>query len=154
MPDPNYDPAKAHQYYLQNRKLKGRHHGAGQQPTQHIQRHQNQAATSKKIGEIEAKLSRLRNLLNQKLASSKSSGKTVNKSADKIKAQQNSKQYYQQHKNQIKADKKKAGHGSGGSTSKAKTANDMSVDELKTAIRKTVIQLKEAIAAARRSGGG
>lgn len=32
--DPNYDPVKAHEYYIQNRKLKGRHSTKGMSETQ------------------------------------------------------------------------------------------------------------------------
>lgn len=149
MPDPNYDPQKAHEYYLRTRELKGRRHGSGQQqPPQQPHKQQDQAAVHQKVAQIQAKLARLQELLNKKIASSHASKKDKPQTAaDKLKAAQQNKDYYKKHREKIKAAHKKAS-GSGGGSS-AGSFESMSVDELRTAIRRTVVQLKEAIAQAR-----
>lgn len=148
MPDPNYDPQKAHEYYLRTRELKGRKHGSGQQapPQQHHK--QPDAAAHQKVAQIQAKLARLQELLNKKIASSHASKKDKPKTAaEKLKAAQQNKDYYKKHREKIKAAHKKDSGTGGGSS--AGSYESMSVNELKTAIRRTVVQLKEAIAQAR-----
>lgn len=147
MPDPNYDPVKAHQYYLEKRQLKGRRHGVSQQPMSKLAKPKNDASAQAKVHEIEAKLNKLRDLLRKKLASSSSHDKKTPTAGDKLKQKQQSKAYYEKHKQKIAQEKKKNSSGGGSSSGGYES---MSADELKTAIRNTVVQLKEAIANARR----
>jgi ATP-dependent exoDNAse (exonuclease V) beta subunit len=147
MPDPNYDPVKAHQYYEDHKHLKGRRKGQAHPPPQQHHR-QPDAAAQQKVAQIQAKLARLHELLNKKIASSHASKKDKPKTAaDKLKQAQQNKDYYKKHREKIKAAHKKASGTGGGSS--GGSYESMSVDELRTAIRRTVVQLKEAIAKAR-----
>lgn len=154
MPRANYDPQKAHDYYERTKQLKGRHKGPGQ--PQHAPPHAQVASAQQKVAEIEAKLNRLRELLRAKIADEKKSSAASQKptQADKLKAAKDSKHYRDTHKQQIK-NLRNGSKGSGGSsTSSPKTAADMSASELRSAIAKTVVQLKQAISNAQRLRGG
>lgn len=154
MPRPNYDPQKAHEYYMLNRELKGRKRGSGLEPSSKRKPSIQQAASAQaKVAEIQSKLTRLRELLQKKIESSSSSEKST--TADKLKARQDSKQYYEEHKNEIKNDRDSEARKSGGGGAPSKSGSEsMSVSELKSAIRNTIVQLKKAISDARRLGGG
>lgn len=161
MPRAKYDPAKAHDYYMRTRDLKGRHKGSGPSPSQHHSSTPQLSSAQAKVSQIEAKLSRLRELLRQKVADSKkSNGPEKATTADKLKDRQHSKEYYEKHKNEIKNDRAQASRKSGGgsssksSSSGAKTASSMSESELRDAIRTAVGQLKKAISEAKQLRGG
>lgn len=148
MPRAAYDPQKAHEYYERTKELKGRKKGSS--PTPHVQRKvasQAQVKTAEqKVAEIKGKLERLRALLREKVAASKSDEPERKNAAQKAADAKKSKEYYDKHKESIKNDREKASKGSGGGSSAGgKTAADMTADELRTAIRNTVAQLKQAI---------
>lgn len=160
MPERVYDAAKAHDYYIRTRKLKGRQKGAERESgstrpgapkpqTKKKGSKQEIASADAKVAAIRGKLDRLRELLKQKQAASKPSQAAPKNHQQKEKDQQQSEDYYEKHKQKIKAER---GKGSGGSSKK--TAADVGIDELKTTIRNTVVQLKKAIAEARQTRGG
>lgn len=148
MPKREYDAGKAHEYYERTKHLKGRKKGAGDPPAApHKANPAKAAAAQQKVAQIEAKLTRLRSLLQSRM---KDSGKSTQ--ADKLKDRQDSKEYRAKHKNEIKNDRAKAARKSGGGG--GKSSSSMSTPELKAAIRNTVVQLKQAIADARSLRGG
>jgi multidrug resistance efflux pump len=159
MPKAPYDATKAHDYYERTKHLKGRK--KGQAPTPHVQKHlakhPNNKSLDQKVTEIRGKLDQLRALLREKKASAHKSAtakpdknkNSVQKAADA----QKSRDYYDKHKQSIKADHKKGGSG-GGAKPGRKTAKDMSTEELQSEIRSLVGQLKQAIANARQTRGG
>lgn len=157
MPRPNYDPQKAHEYYIRTRELKGREKGSGPEPSSERKPSSQQVASAQaRVAEIQSKLTRLREILREKIASSSSSSSSEKSTtADKLKDRQDSKEYYEKHKNEIKNDRASEARKSGGGGSSSRGgAESMTVSELKTAIRNTIVQLKKAISDARRLGGG
>jgi hypothetical protein len=155
MPRANYDPAKAHDYYERTKQLKGRHKGSGVHAREKHSPAQ-VASAQQKVAQIEAKLNHLRELLRAKIADEKKSGKASDKptQADRTKAAKDSKHYRDTHKQQIKNLQKGKKNGGGTSSSSPKTAADMSASELRSAISRTVVQLKQAINNAQRLRGG
>lgn len=149
-----YDSQKAHDYYERTKHLKGRKPGAGDKPTGPRPSARQVQAANAKVAQIQAKLSRLRDLLHEKQAAARKEADHKPTQAEKLKDQQQSKEYYDKHKQSIKNLRKGSGGGSDKGASKPKTAADMSVDELKTAIRNVVTQLKQAITEARSMRGG
>lgn len=159
MPRAAYDPQKAHDYYERTKHLKGRDKSGG--PTPHVQNHLAKKAppaavksAEQKVTEIKGKLERLRTLLREKIAAEKSSKPEHKNQAQKAADAKQSKEYYDKHKQQIKNNREKGGSGGGTKSSGPKTAADMSADELRSAIRTTVEQLKTAIANAQKLRGG
>jgi hypothetical protein len=156
MPRADYDPAKAHEYYERTKKLKGRLKRATDQPPARRQASPQQVQSAQaKVAQIEAKLNHLRELLRAKVADEKKSSTASKKptQADKLKDRKDSAHYRATHQQQIKNLAK--GKSSGGSSSsKPKTAADMSASELRTAISHVVTQLKQAITDAKRLRGG
>lgn len=154
MPRAAYDPAKAHEYYERTKELKGRKKGPGDKPAGHRPSAQQVQSANAKVAQIQAKLNRLRDLLHEKQASARKEADHKPTQAEKLKDQKQSKEYYDKHKQSIKNLREGSGGGSKKGTSQPKTAADMSVDELKTAIRNVVNQLKQAISEARSMRGG
>ena len=154
MPRANYDPQKAHDYYERTKHLKGRHKGSGKPDNKPSQAQV--ASAQQKVAQIEAKLNHLRELLRAKVADEKKSSSASKKptQADRNKAAKDSKHYRDTHKQQIKNLQKGKKNGGGTSTSSPKTAADMSASELRSAISRTVVQLKQAINNAQRLRGG
>lgn len=147
-----YDPVKAHDYYERTKHLQGRKPGAGRQPQGRPKAAQAQKNAQQKVAEIRAKLDRLRALLREKEASERKSKAPEHKNASQKAADaQKDKEYYDKHKQEIKNNRTQAAKSGGGG---GKTAADMSADELRSAIRNTVTQLKKAIAAAQQARGG
>ncbi len=155
MPRANYDPQKAHDYYERTKELKGRQKGSGA-PAHARQSHAQVASAQQKVAQIEAKLNHLRELLRAKVADEKKSSTASDKptQADRTKAAKDSKHYRDTHKQQIKNLQKGKKSGGGTSTSSPKTAEGMSASELRSAISRTVVQLKQAINNAQRLRGG
>lgn len=152
MPPAEYDPVKAHAYYERTKHLKGRRLGtAPDPPAQHKASQAQIQSAQQKVAAIQGKLDRLRALLREKTASSSSSKPESKNAAQKAADAKDSKEYYDKHRQEIKNKREKSSSGGGGG---AKTAADMDADELRTAIRNTVSQLKTAIANAQRLRGG
>lgn len=163
-----YDPAKAHEYYLKNRKLKGRKPGKGFErgpqggrqspvPTRGPQvgrtggRAQQKRQLATRINDLEGKLAKLHDLIQKKEAALKRSQAEAKKkpsASDKSKNARESKQYRQKHKAKLKAQAKKAAAKSGGGSSKgSKTTQkpkDMSIKDLKTLATKVKGQISVA----------
>lgn len=157
-----YDPAKAHQYYMRTRHLKGRHHGgkpdSGGDQKGHVipfpaKKSQPQALppqVEQRVNELKVRLAtlhaRLQDLLSKKRAEkhSKPEHKTA---AEKTKEARASKKYRDAHKAEI-AQKRKhdaAKNKSGGGT----PISDMTEEEVRLAIARTHAQLQAAVASAR-----
>lgn len=151
-----YDPAKRRQRYLEERQLKGRRKGRGVDLARERGGTGQQEAKAR-VAELSAKVERLRGLLRQKLAAARSKNKADDPktAGEKLKDRQKSKEYYDKNKQSIK-NLRKGGGGGKKSESKSggKSYDDMDVDELKSAIRNAVAQLKDAIAEARTTRGG
>lgn len=159
MPKAEYDPQARREYYLRTRELKGREKGAKKDYLSAVVKRDKPAtdkqidSAQEKVQQIAAKLDRLRALLREKTAASKSSSDGKQNHAQKEAAKKDSKEYYDKHKEQIKNNREKGGKG-GGSSTPSGGASSMDADELRSAIRRTVGQLKEAIAKARQLKGG
>lgn len=155
-----YDPNKRRERYLRDRELKGRRRGTSRELHARVRKTPTQEqinSSQQKIAQIEAKLSRLRELLRAKIADERKESKGSNK-AQQLKDRERSKDYYEKHKNEIKNDRaqeaRKSGGGKGSGSSSGGGASSMSADELRSAISRTVTALKEAIQDARRLRGG
>lgn len=162
-----YDPAKAHEYYMRTRQLKGRKKGQAQQPsgqgrqrvaTPNANRQRAKQELSRRITTLEGKLHQLEELIKTKEAALKrgqEARQNKNKkptAADKSKAARESKQYRQKHKSELaakaKAAAKKAGGGSGDSGGQKGTANkpdsEKSIKDLKMLATRVRGQLQAA----------
>lgn len=112
-----YDAAKAHEYYLRTRKLKGRHKGsptftvrtgAGEVQLSQQQLVEQKAYAAKRIAAIKQRLTELSAELRKAMSKAKSekakSHRQASKpqtAAEKSKASRESKQYRQSHKQQL-----------------------------------------------------
>jgi hypothetical protein len=151
-----YDPAKAHEYYMKTRKLKGRHHGgsytvktggghtvvlSGQKLVEQ------KAYAAHRVEALKKDLSDLAVILRNKIEEAKKSSKPPTL-AEKAKAAREAEQYRKSHKQELQnkakaAAAKKAPSSSSSSAPKAKTDT---VDSLKADITKTKANLKAAVA--------
>lgn len=151
-------------YYERTKQLKGRQPGKGDDssggrsagPSPPPNRQAARAAAAARVNALNAKLTQLRAALQAARAKSSKpdpNGKMSEGEAASKKKQQN-KEYYNKHKNEIKNDQKaearKSGSSSGGgsksSTSSTSESSTRSVEELESAIRSTLTELKAAIA--------
>jgi hypothetical protein len=167
---PGYDPAKAHEYYMRVRELKGRQKGAdtvkshvrtAQMPSPKAQQ---KVALQNSIQNLEGKLVKLERLIAEKEAilrkdqtqakakahQQKDKPKTA---ADKAKAARGSKKYKQKHRQELKTKAKRAAAKSGGGSSKSGASNkpsDMSIANLKalaTKVKGQIAVAKQKLAA-------
>jgi ABC-type multidrug transport system ATPase subunit len=142
-----YDPAKAHQYYLANRQLKGRRKGTSNYNA-HLKRSpkftvtldggrqvkltsqqlaEERAYVAKRVGTIKDNLAKLSTKLNQLLQAARAKKAQTNKgptAATKSQAARQSKKYRQQHQQQL-ATKRKT------TSKKTQTQSTSSVDPVK-----------------------
>ena len=165
-----YDPVKAHEYYLRNRKLHPRKKGEQSEgfARANARRHESAKAKQKRelaarITNLEKKLRELEKLIQTKeatlrrdQASAKStakkerSAKEKNKpksAADKAKAARENKKYRDKHKQEIKNKAKQASNKSGGGSHQKKASSDPSkkpISELKTLATKVRGQIAVA----------
>lgn len=171
-----YDPAKAHEYYLRTRKLKGRRTGAGEQPAgfakANAKRHDSAKAKqkqelaariqslSKKLSQLEAKIREMEHKAasedrkgkakKERAAKEKDKPKTV---AEKRKAARESAKFRDKHKQQLKTKAKEASSkaGGGGSSGKKKAGSKKhSLSDLKalaTKVRGQIAVAKQKLAA-------
>jgi Tfp pilus assembly protein FimV len=161
-----YDPVKAHEYYMRNRKLKGRKKGSSQDPRTGKTRpqiHKDAKARQRKelsaaINNLERKLQKLEALIKKKLhaeASENRKGKAKKEraakekdkpksAAEKAKASRENEKYRK--KNQQKLKTKAKGKSGGGSSKGSKTggASKHSVTELKSLATKVRGQIQVA----------
>lgn len=168
----NYDPAKAHEYYLRNRKLKGRKKGSAK-PTRSSRtrtapptaRARQRKELQARIENLEKKLAQLETLIRKKeheeasedrkskakkerAAKDKDKPKTA---AEKAEAARENKKYRDKHKQELKTDAKTAaGKSEESSTSKTKSSSAPSSSDLKklaTRVRGQVTVAKQKLAA-------
>lgn len=173
-----YDPQKAHDYYLRTRKLKGRTRGAVKPPpkgrtrghtfnvtsrngtTEKLTAQQlaaQQAYAAQRVTAIKAKITKLNDLLQKKMAKARLSDAKAKKGptvADKAKTAKDAKSYRQKHEQELK-NKAKVSDSKKAATTKASTD---SVAGLQTAISNAkksldaVIQRQRELNSATRNG--
>lgn len=145
-----YDPAKAHEYYMRTRKLKGRKKGSGDDPTsprvpaQDPQARKQQLA--QRIENLEGKLTKLNVLIREKKAALKRSQKEQAKpdtAAEKADKARDAKKYRDKHKQELKT-KAKRERGKGGGGDKKTDDSDKSIKELESLAIKVKGQLAVA----------
>lgn len=155
-----YDAAKAREYYLKNRKLKGRKKGTPEQEARIVKLKGMlgkpkspgskpdpggaRKAAAQRVTSLRKELSDLNAKLKEKMAASKKSAAKEKKgptAAEKSKAAKDSKQYRDKNQQKLKNDAKKAG----GKESTSKSTPD-SVEGLKKEITKVKAQLSAAVA--------
>jgi hypothetical protein len=152
----DYDPAKAHEYYERTKQLKGRDKGSAEdssgsgsntQTALAPDRQAARAAAAARVKSLNGKLAKLQAALKAARAKSSTSSKSSDKpSAGEANAKQKAanKQYYAKHKNEI-ANDRKAEAKSTPEKASAK-AEPRGIEELESAIRNTLGELKAAIA--------
>lgn len=149
-----YDPAKAHEYYLRTRQLKGRHAGGGSYTVNRGHGHtvrlsaqqlrEQQIYAAAQVSHLKKKLGELSVLLHEKMRKAKAAQATAAKpptAAEKAKAARDAQAYRNSHKQSIAA-KAKAATAKKPAT-KAKTPD--TVDSLKKQIGVTKTNLKAAV---------
>lgn len=165
-----YDPAKAHDYYLRTRKLKGRKKGAapttgkpvpgakGVKPVQKKKKSDPaeitklKAHTAARVAVLKKKLHQLQTELKKRMAEAEKSAKKKPTAADKHAKARDAKQYRDKHKQQLKTKAKKAA-GSGGGSSKPKAQGQQEgIDHLKKTIDDVKTKLTAAVARQRALG--
>lgn len=150
----DYDPQKAHDYYVRTRELHPRTKGqvkpsTGRRTTVKTNSSgssEQRAYAAKRISELQSRLSELTTELHSRLEAARkreASSKTPT-AADKSKAASDSKKYRDTHKQQIANQRKAAAAKTGGLSSK-------STDEIKKEIVNIKNTLKAAVAAQRQS---
>jgi hypothetical protein len=161
-----YDPAKAHEYYMRTRKLKGRKKGAKVIPLPRknapkkgpgdvppaLQEQVDQLKS--RLGELQA---RLREILSNKSgsASKSSSGSEKKTAAEKAEDARESKKYRDKHKTEIEQKRKRsASKSGGGSRSSGSSLSSMSETQVREAIARTRSNLQAAVAKARAASRG
>lgn len=163
-----YDPVKAHEYYVRNRHLKGRHKGRSVPVRAHTrnvsskstytvrlrngstvtltqkQLVEQQAYAAKRVSDIKTRLTELSDKLKKMIQAAEHKKPAVHKptAADKRKAAKQSKQYRQKHK-QILANKAKSAKAK--APPKKTTTQHYTVAELKSKITDIRTRLKDAI---------
>lgn len=139
-----YDPAKAHEYYLRVRKLKGRKKGSDHlspigKPPAHAHapaREKEKKVIGARITELEGKLKKLEDLIKAKEAVVKRNQQAAKPptAADKNKKAREAKKFRKKHKQQLQTKAKQAAKSGGGSSkgtsAKSKTKGG-SIKELK-----------------------
>jgi len=164
---PGYDPAKAHEYYLRTRKLKGRQRGSSDDPRTGKTRVQiardararQRQELSQRIANLEDKLQKLEKLIAKRerdeasedrksKARKERAAKERDKpksAAEKAEAARENKKYRDKHKQELKSKAKKdSGKLSGGGSSKGASEKKRSTDELKSLATKVRGQLAVA----------
>lgn len=149
-----YDPAKAHEYYERTKKLKGRESGKGDTPSggrgnsaaPTKDRTAARAAAAQRVKALNGKLTQLKAAL-QAARAKAPEDKKPSSGESKIKEAAYNKQYHEKNKLEIANDRKaKARSEPAKADSASPTAAPKSVEEIETAIRSTLVQLKAAIA--------
>lgn len=150
-----YDPAKAHDYYVRTRQLKGRRkgqttytvkgrHGGTVQLTKQ-QLVEQQAYAAKRVAEIKSKLSDLRKDLEKRMAEAHKADAKAKRgptAADKREAAKESEQYRDKHKQQLTNKRKRAAAKKPVADKKKKTS---SVSEVKAQITTVKTNLHAAV---------
>lgn len=154
--EPNYDAAARRERYLRERQLKGREPGKGDEPKSGsappkappppADRSAARAAAAARVKSLNLKLTNLRAALQ---AARKKSSPSDKPSAGEAKSKDKAynEDYYNKNKTKIandrKADARKSGGGSKSETPAKPAARG--VEELESAIRSTLVELKAAI---------
>lgn len=167
-----YDPAKAHDYYLRTRKLKGRKKGAtsptggkaapgavGGKPVRKKKSDPAEIAklkahTAARVAVLKKKLHELQTELKKRMAEAEKSAKKADKkptAADKHAQARDAKKYRDKHKQELKTKAKAASSGGGSSKSKAKGQQE-GIDNLKKTIDDVRTKLTAAVARQRALG--
>lgn len=162
-----YDAAKAHEYYLRTRELKGRKPGTAQPKPKHTRaqiaagaRARQRKELAAAINNLQARLQKLEDLIRQRgqeeaSVNRKSKAKkeraakehTKPKSAaEKAKTNRENRKYRDKHKQKLKSTSKRSGAKSGGGSSggSAATAKKHSLSELKSLATKVRGQIQVA----------
>lgn len=161
-----YDPAKAHEYYMKVRKLKGRKKGSapppakgrtaspppakGRVPAKAVSgpaRARKKQEIQVRIQGLEKKLRDLEALIRKKEAAAKKSAKEAAKpdtAAEKSEKARDAKKYRDKNQQKVKAAAKKAAAKSGGGSDTKKASADKSVTELKSLATKVKGQIAVA----------
>lgn len=151
------------EYYERNKQLKGRQPGKGEPAGSGVARggpipppdnKAARAAAAQRVKALNAKLTQLRAALAAAKAKAPKKDPNEGKSEGETKAAKKkaNEEYYNKNKNEIKNDKKaearkSEGSSSGGSKSSTSSSPEpRSVEEIESAIRNTLTQLKAAIA--------
>jgi hypothetical protein len=169
-----YDPRKAHEYYLRTRKLHPRQKGSAPLPLAKVARRggptftvktasgktvklnakqlaKQKAYAAHRVTQIKKKLSTLSKELHQRMAEAKKREADAKKpptAAEKAKAARDAKAYRDKHKQKIATAAKKAASGAGSSSTASKHKNE-TVASLKAEIATTKTRLKAAVATQR-----
>lgn len=156
-----YDPRKAHEYYMRNRKLHPRAKGTTYTVSQPngvtrtlspAEYAKQQAYAAQRVSAIKARLVFMTQKLHEKVAALHRSQQNANKpqtAADKHKAAQQAKKYRQAHRQQLKNKARAKGSGGHSKASSSSTQHTQSIAELKSNISKAKDSLHAAIATQR-----
>lgn len=152
-----YDPAKAHQYYLRTRKLKGRKKGStytvrgrggNTQTLSGKELAEQKANSAQRVAHIKQRLHQLTSELNKRMAEARERERKEKKgptTAEKSKAAREAKKYRDKNKQKLKNKGK-----SGGGSKKASSSRKDSVDDLKQKVDRVRDILKNAVERQRR----
>jgi len=143
-----YDPAKARDYYLRTRKLKGRKKGsaddtAGVRTTAAVPSAQRKQALQKRVQGLETKLKELDKLIAEKEKAAKEAAKP-DSASEKAKKARESKKYRDKHKSEIKSKAKKAADKAGSGGSSKTSTKGKSLKDLKMLATKVRGQIQTA----------
>lgn len=164
-----YDPAKAHDYYIRTRQLKGRKSGAGvapgggKAPARAADNQDKKIAAAEQVARLRSKLGQLQTELKKRMAEARQADAKAKKpatAAEKRKNAKQSAQYRDKNQQKVKAAAKKAsakagsssGGKGGGASAPKSSASGGSVDALKKTIAQVQDSLKAAVARQRALG--
>lgn len=159
-----YDPAKAHDYYIRTRQLKGRKPGGGNAPggghapPRAADNQQQKVAAAEQVARLRSKLGQLQTELKKRMAEARKADAKAKKpptAAEKSKQARDAKKYRKKNAQQLKNKAKQASAKSGGGASGPKASASKgggSVDELKQTIKQVQTSLAAAVARQRALG--
>lgn len=159
----DYNPQKAHEYYMRTRQLHprttgrtkqsvGRHHTTRTSSQHHTTKTSSQHSSeqrvyaAQRVSELKSRLAELTAELRSRLAAASKRGSSSKKKptpTDKRKAAQQSKRYRDTHKQKLASQRKQA-------AAKTHGLSSVSTDEIKREIANIKVKLKAAVAAQRR----
>lgn len=158
----NYDPVKAHEYYMRTRKLKGRKKGSDEEPKSGNDSSAKGSSTKgketkskptyspslqTKIANLKDRLAKLQARLREiNQSSSNAKGSKEKTAAEKAESARDSKAYRRKNKAKIAAQAKKADAKKGPTP-----IGSMSKTQVQSAIRETKVTLLKTVADARKS---
>lgn len=142
-----YDPAKAREYYLRTRKLKGRKKGSTDTPglrtAAAVPTAQRKKELTKRVQDLETKLKELDALIAKKEKAAKEAAKP-DTAAEKSEKSRDAKKYRDKHKQEIKSKAKKAADKAGSGGSSKTSTKGKSLKDLKMLATKVRGQIQTA----------